>query len=448
MENKNIDKFFQEKLKNLEATPTKRVWNNIETNLKKKKRRVLPIWWFSSGIAALLILGFLLFPSSNNTINTINKSPIIIANPSFKTQDSNSKKTDSVFNAIKKEIIIVEENKASKKKHIINKKQRETRFLLAEKPKKKIQDSKISKIENSVNKNILLSEKTIKENLNIKKKKIRIAKENVLSKTEKTSNLVETNKLKNSKKEVLIAINKDKKEETLSNNKTWTVSPVVAVINSNSFSNSSPINKNLGNSTRGNNSYSYGIQVGYELNKKWTIQSGIHLQEIIYSNNQIAINPTKTSISNVVFNSGENYALQDISSEGFDSSSLSLNSISLDGNLTQSYGYIEIPVEIKYNVLEHRNLKTELVAGFSSLFLNKNSVDLESSFFSQSGKANNLNNLNFSGNLGVDFNYKFDKNWSLNFNPMFKTQLNTFNKNTNGFKPYFIGIYTGVNYKF
>tara|TARA_R110002049_G_scaffold81404_1_gene206946 strand:- start:53 stop:1399 length:1347 start_codon:yes stop_codon:yes gene_type:complete len=448
MENKNIDKFFQEKLKNLEATPTKRVWNNIETNLKKKKRRVLPIWWFSSGIAALLILGFLLSPSSNNTINTINKSPIIIANPSFKTQDSNSKKTDSVFNAIKKEIIIVEENKASKKKHIINKKQRETRFLLAEKPKKKIQDSKISKIENSVNKNILLSEKTIKENLNIKKKKIRIAKENVLSKTEKTSNLVETNKLKNSKKEVLIAINKDKKEETLRNKKTWTVSPVVAVINSNSFSNSSPINKNLGNSTRGNNSYSYGIQVGYELNKKWTIQSGIHLQEIIYSNNQIAINPTKTSISNVVFNSGENYALQDISSEGFDSSSLSLNSISLDGNLTQSYGYIEIPVEIKYNVLEHRNLKTELVAGFSSLFLNKNSVDLESSFFSQSGKANNLNNLNFSGNLGVDFNYKFDKNWSLNFNPMFKTQLNTFNKNTNGFKPYFIGIYTGVNYKF
>jgi hypothetical protein len=29
-----------------------------------------------------------------------------------------------------------------------------------------------------------------------------------------------------------------------------------------------------------------------------------------------------------------------------------------------------------------------------------------------------------------------------------KTQLRTFSENSNGFKPYFIGIYTGINYQF
>ena len=66
MENKNIDKLFQEQLKDLEATPNKKVWNNIESKLKKKKRSILPFWWFSSGIAALLILGLILYPFSKD----------------------------------------------------------------------------------------------------------------------------------------------------------------------------------------------------------------------------------------------------------------------------------------------------------------------------------------------------------------------------------------------
>ena len=124
------------------------------------------------------------------------------------------------------------------------------------------------------------------------------------------------------------------------------------------------------------------------------------------------------------------------------------NIVSRNGNLNQRYGYIEIPIEIKYNLIEKRSFKTELVVGVSSLFLNENETTLETEAFSSSGEMKNLNNINFSANLGVTFIYKFDKKWALNFSPMLKSHLNTFNNNSNGFKPYYFGVYSGINLKF
>lgn len=55
---KHIDRLFQERFKNFEATPSDTVWNNIRAELdtKKKKRRIIAIWWRYAGIAALLVL--------------------------------------------------------------------------------------------------------------------------------------------------------------------------------------------------------------------------------------------------------------------------------------------------------------------------------------------------------------------------------------------------------
>jgi hypothetical protein len=55
---KHIDRLFQEKLKNFEATPNDAVWDSIENTLhqKKRKRRVIPLWWQIAGVAAILTL--------------------------------------------------------------------------------------------------------------------------------------------------------------------------------------------------------------------------------------------------------------------------------------------------------------------------------------------------------------------------------------------------------
>ena len=71
MKNKNLDKLFQDQLKNLEVTPDKKVWGNIESKLKKKKRRVVPLWWFAGGAAAMLLIGMLLFPVSTDETDFI-----------------------------------------------------------------------------------------------------------------------------------------------------------------------------------------------------------------------------------------------------------------------------------------------------------------------------------------------------------------------------------------
>lgn len=61
-EKKNIDHFFKERLEHAEVAPPPMAWDNIEAQLrKKKKRRVIPFWWKLSGVAAVLFFGFLLF---------------------------------------------------------------------------------------------------------------------------------------------------------------------------------------------------------------------------------------------------------------------------------------------------------------------------------------------------------------------------------------------------
>ena len=460
MEEKNIDRLFQEKLKDLEVTPNERVWNAIEEKLqKKKKQRVFPIWWFSGGVAAILVLGFLLYPYANEQENIEDTDAIIVESPKPVLQEQENKKEELKDNLLTKptkenirETPIVKEE--TKKKKILKEKLHENEVLTANHvvkvSKKELHGKDSNNTSSRVVEGALLAKKDVVKEENSTGKlenSLPVLKNEEKSVFKKEKDTIY--KVVKPKKDFLAVVNdEENRKEEEEKKKLWTVSPTVAVLNSNSFSESSPIDVNLSNTTKGNTSYSYGVQVAYQLNKKWTLQSGIHLQEMGYSNTNVAVNPVKSSNSNVAFSSGENYALNDTSQTGFSTSSVSISSGSLDGELNQSYGYIEVPVEVKYSVIEGKKLKTQLVVGFSSLFLNKNEVDLKTTDFSTSGEANNLNSINFSGNLGVDLNYKFSKKWSLNINPMLKTQLNTFKNDSNGFQPYFIGVYTGISYQF
>jgi len=64
------------------------------------------------------------------------------------------------------------------------------------------------------------------------------------------------------------------------------------------------------------------------------------------------------------------------------------------------------------------------------------------------GEAQNLNNIHFSTNLGIGFKYKFFKQFEASFEPTFKYQVNAYSRDAGNFKPYFIGLYTGVSFSF
>ncbi|QNM84813.1 hypothetical protein H9W90_11490 [Polaribacter pectinis] len=453
MENKNIDRLFQEQLKNLEATPDKKVWNNIESKLAKKKRRVIPFWWFSSGVAALLILGLFLFPFSNKDNSIENNNIIITETPKNKTEiDKSITNTIDTLLLNKKDVLVAEENVDIKPKKKIKIKSDDSLKVVKNNTNKTEDKKELVSTKNAMKK-IFLADNSTNETINSKENK----SETLNKESKEELNFIQksdeflTEKNETDKTDFNEFINKkDSINIKQLIKKQWTVAPVFAVLNSNSFSNTSPIDENLANSTEGKNTYSYGVQVAYKINNKWTIQSGVHLQEMSYANNKIAVvssNPSSTS--SAAFNNGESFSFKGNTAESFDFATSSLtNTVSSNGSLTQNYGYIEIPVEIKYNFSNNKKLETQLVAGFSSLFLNKNNINLNTNSFSKTGKANNLNSINFSGNLGFDVNYLFNENWSLNVNPMFKAQLNTFSNNSNGFSPFNIGVYTGIKYTF
>ncbi|WP_339659385.1 hypothetical protein [uncultured Polaribacter sp.] len=437
MKHTNLDKLFQEQLKNLEATPNKRVWNTIESKLKKKKRRGLPVWWFASGIAAMLLIGFLLFPFTNNN-NVIKKTDSeIIITESPKTNI----KLETIYKS-KKDAVIQQEK--SEEKILVSDKQK-INFKNTDGTKKSVSTkNEIQEVflaDNAINQNkdsIQNKEVVINSNKSIfanqKKELTTIEKESV-------TNKVDLNKFVENKDSIFY-------KKSLETN--WSITPVFAVLNSNSFSNTSPIDNSLSSTTKGESTLSYGFQIGYKLNRKWSIQSGIHLQQINFSNNQVtAVATISSSSSSVAFNSGDSFSFneRDTQSTDFTSNSL-ITRTSLSGDLSQTYGYLEIPIEVKYNFLHTKKFTTEVVAGFSSLFLNKNEIILNSQFLSTSGKATNLNSINFSGNLGFDFNYSLNKKWSLNLNPMLKAHLHTFSENSNGFAPFNLGLYSGIKYQF
>ena len=86
---------------------------------------------------------------------------------------------------------------------------------------------------------------------------------------------------------------------------------------------------------------------------------------------------------------------------------------------------------------------------FSTLILNKNEIYVQTDEFSNKiGEASNLNDINLTGNFGIEFDYKLYKNIHFNLTPMIKVHANTFKKDTGGFDPYAIGVYSGLNFRF
>jgi hypothetical protein len=77
-------------------------------------------------------------------------------------------------------------------------------------------------------------------------------------------------------------LNEEKKNAKKKKN--WSISPLIGLLNSNSYTKSSPVSSSLSNSTKGDYTYSYGLQVSYQLNRKYSVQTGLHFQEISYQN--------------------------------------------------------------------------------------------------------------------------------------------------------------------
>lgn len=233
----------------------------------------------------------------------------------------------------------------------------------------------------------------------------------------------------------------------------WQVTSKVAPIYLSSSSNGSPIDSRFANNDKEyKTKLSYGLGVSYALSKRLSVRSGVNSLAFEYNTNGVVaeqssvgrqqlehVKPTLQGAFLKIENKVGN-GLPELGSNG-------MTVKEFDSSISQKTGYIEVPVELSYKLLDKR-FGIDVIGGFSTLFLSENEVSVVTSNSEmQVGKANNLNETSFSTNVGLGFRYNVWKALQFNVEPMFKYQINTYTESGN-FKPYFFGIYTGVNYRF
>jgi hypothetical protein len=414
LERKNIDRVFQENLKDLEIYPNNRVWNNIESELSNKTPKpTIALWKKLSGIAMMLAAIFTagLFYFNNDTIPVNSQVGETDATSIDRSTDT---RLTPIFIKPTEELADNTEQKQTIRKT--------EKPIFVKKPNNKVIvtnneiASMYSTIENKyvVNKGDFLEQLDESESITARMESIPVKSNN-------------TNAI-------------DKK---------WSVGPTVAPVFYNSLQNGSPLNDALSNNTKtSDNALSIGVKVNYQLSNKFFIQSGVNKVELAYNTQNVnaLISSSKNALNNMNTDKS-GVILTPVRSSSVEGGS-ELNKSGINGDLNQSIEYFEFPIEMKYSLYD-KKIGLNLVGGFSTLILANNSVSIISqNNVTDLGDANNLNDFNFSGNVGVDLDYKISKSWYLNVAPMFKYQFNTYSGNAGNFRPYYFGLYSGLNYKF
>jgi len=231
----------------------------------------------------------------------------------------------------------------------------------------------------------------------------------------------------------------------------WQITSNVAPIYFSSVSQGSPLDSRFeGNKKSYIPTLSYGVGAKYAVNKKFSIKSGVNAVNIEYNTTDVVFFQTENArmIENVKPNLAGSFLQVDNEPENNAVTTLGRTRTQYKGELNQKIGYVEVPVEMSYQIVD-KKFGFAVVGGFSTLFLNRNEVSLLSPGMNMNiGEANNLNSVHFSTNVGMGFKYSFLKSFEANVEPMFKYQINTFSNDAGNFKPFLFGIYTGVSYKF
>ncbi|MFY7666101.1 hypothetical protein [Flavobacterium sp.] len=233
----------------------------------------------------------------------------------------------------------------------------------------------------------------------------------------------------------------------------WQITPNVAPIYFNSASNGSPIHTAFASNDKSyDRSMSVGINVNYAINKRIAIRTGVNKFQLGYETNEVAfIAALEPQVFETTTVSPAARGVAVVNRSQMDTGALAVDAAmqqSTMGFMNQEFGYFEVPLEMSYKVLDSK-FGINVIGGLSTLFLAENNVSLRSDSFSTSlGEATNLNDVHFSSNIGLGFQYRFFKNFELNFEPMFKYQINTFSRDAGNFRPYFIALYSGISYRF
>ncbi|MDE3183345.1 MAG: outer membrane beta-barrel protein [Bacteroidota bacterium] len=192
-----------------------------------------------------------------------------------------------------------------------------------------------------------------------------------------------------------------------------------------------PYSSELEKKESGTYSYSFGLSVGYRLNYKWSLQSGVN-----FSTTNMHIEPEKIYAERdnqgvvkytINTSSGKGYILPSFSSNPRVGDSL------FTQNIKHSLKYTAIPLAVKYN-LSNGRFSANLLAGLSTNILSTGKISTEvkrgnESELDKTHDIHGLRTLYFSGLAGIGFDYNIYKNLSFTFSPIINFAIDPINKN-------------------
>ena len=452
---KNLDDLFRERLRNYEQAPPAYLLENILDKVADHRKRRMLIFWRVAGVAAAILLAFIAgwqvnrmavespmvqVAAEKTVVPTTEVLPQTILNKTTSQQNRGLVANDiSVGKANNKSVSV---RRTSGSDNL-----------------SPVKDDKESMLLKPIRTLFHLLESNVEtvRNLSIGR--------NDEQKPELAGLLIDQQIMEqNKQKFILSKLDKAKGR--------WSIGAQLAPAYSvNRSSQSSQYASNMVKSSSSPVALDGGISFSYKKGKRLSLQSGVYYSGVgqssgkrpRYSGNDYQYSldasnsTTPINIANrkVMMNSEvgviqfNDVPFGIILNSSFDRNDLATAAVSSNIRLTQSFDYIEVPLYLRYTLIDSK-FDIEMLGGLSTNMLVGNKVFAENnSGKSLVGKTQDMESMNYSGTLGFGVRYGISKRISLNVEPRIKYYLNSLSTNASvSYKPYTIGVFTGLSYDF
>ncbi len=471
----NMDKIFREKLEDFPVEPPAFVWDNIQTNLSGIRRRKRMAWYSWSAVAALLLLAFIAGWYFNESADRA--TPQVAETEQVVPVEKNTPEKQ-IASVPENDDVQVGKESLENDNFLADSNNRET---APQRPEENKFDSE-AESENVAgtempheNEAVVLASLSIippKETADIEwaegeqnltqKEKIRIAPANDLFSWEQK----------------VIHENAQQFSGSAQNNTGWKFGLNVAPgYSSYSARHGSAYSSNMTyEANEGNANLSGGLSVQYKTGKRISIESGVYYAQNgqqtgsspqLFGNRaemDYAFAPADKNYFNTAVNlAGNRMAMNSTAgiiefkgvpqgaeiAANLENSGTYSNSLLTSGELSQVFDFVEIPLYLRYLLIDSK-MDVELVGGVNAGVVVGNNAFIDNEFGVQNiGKTQDISTVNVSGTVGVGLNYALGKNLSVAVEPRVNYYLNSINRNPEvDFRPYRVGVYTGLYYEF
>ena len=200
-------------------------------------------------------------------------------------------------------------------------------------------------------------------------------------------------------------------------------------------------------------SFASGVNIEYKTKNRWALQSGIYITSL----GQVTDNISQELVINaqqqnyIMTTSAGSISINDNFADWEVATIQTVKEIPETVELLQDFEYLEIPMNVRFNVLDDNSrVSLDIIGGISTNVLLKNRAFLQDDNQKyEIGETNNINKFIYNSNIGLGVAYRFTEKISMNIEPSFKYSLVPLNKNYPiYYRPYYFNLFTGISYKF